>query len=102
MEFSGSFKDLVGSKRHLGKVTLAIETAIQVSFATNEGTITQSEVKRRFELCQKIFKILRGDLKWGIERIIDHLPQYLTAELNGSDWDPGTQQRQCWIPSDGA
>ena len=99
MEFSGSFLDLVGDKRNLGLVTLAIESAIAASFALDGGTMTDAEVKRRFNMCQNIFKVLRGDMQWGIERIIDHLPQYLRAELSGASWEP--DKRQCWIPGDG-
>ena len=99
MEFSGSFNELVGSKMELGKITMAIEAAIATSFALDGGTITDSEVKRRFNICQDVFKILRGDMKWRIERIIDHLPQYLRAELAGSSWAPNS--RQCWVPGDG-
>lgn len=99
MELSKSFVELVGSPVNLGKTTLGIQTAIELSFAQDGSTITQSEVKRRFRVCENIFKQLRGDMKWGIDRIIDHLPRYLRAELDGDAWEP--DQRRCWISRDG-
>jgi len=99
MEFTGAFLDLVGSPANLGKTTIGIQTAIEVSFAQDGAPITGWEVKRRFKLCEKIFQILRGDVHWGIDRIIDHLPRYLRCELDGDAWEPDS--RQCWIASDG-
>jgi len=73
--------------------------AIEKSFAQDGARVTQSEVKRRFELCARIFKTLRGDLHWGIERIEGHLSEYLRAELDGRTWEP--DKREVWIPGDG-
>jgi hypothetical protein len=99
IEFTGSFKELVGSPRNVGKVTIGFELAIAASFAIDGGTMTTDEVKRRFQFCEKIFKQLRGDLSWGIERIIDHLAKYLRYELDGVSWEP--DKRTTWMASDG-
>lgn len=99
MEFGSAFLELVGNRVNLGKTTLGIQTAIELSYAQDGAAITQWETTQRFKHCEKIFKVLRGDLKWGIDRIIDHLPRYLRAELDGDDWTPDS--RQCWIANDG-
>lgn len=99
MELSGSFVQLVGDHSALARVLRGIQTTIELSFAVDGAGITQTEVKRRFQLCEKIFKILRGDMKWGIVRIIDHLPKYLRFELDGETWEP--ESRVCWMPTDG-
>ena len=99
MELSGSFKELVGSPANLGKTILGIEMAITSSFAIDGSTMTTSEVKRRFGICERLFKNLRGDLGWGIERIIDHLAEYLRYELDGVVWEP--DKRSCWMTGDG-
>lgn len=101
---SGVFRGLIEDDA-VGKVTNDFIEAIQKSFsddAERDGrmpTMTRSEVKRRFDVCAKIFALLRGDLKWGLQRIADHLPRYLRAELDGKTWEP--EQREVWIPSDG-
>ncbi len=99
MELSGSFKQLVGDHTALADVVNGIQTTIELSFAVDGATITGAEVKRRFQLCEGIFKVLRGDMQWGIARIVDHLPEYLRAELNGETWEPNS--RTCWMPKDG-
>jgi len=99
MEFTGSFKELVGSPANVGKVTLGFEMAITTSFAIDGSTMTTDEVKRRFQICERLFKQLRGDLSWGIERIIDHLAEYLRYELDGVSWEP--DKRMTWQTTDG-
>lgn len=87
----------------VGRVTLFFERTIEGSFRTHPmrmGRMTQAEVKRRFEICCSIFEQLRGELKWGIDRIEQHLPTYFCAELDGAPWKPNT--RTFWLPEDGA
>ena len=104
---AGEFADLI-SEGQLGRVTYGVEVAVTKSFETDQKrlgplhisraqNITRSEVKRRTDICLRIFKELRGDLKWGVERILDHLPQFLRAELDGVPWRPDTEH--ClWTP----
>lgn len=85
----------------LGKLTLGIMTAVGESFSQQSmNNPTDAEVRDRFNKCMKWAKILRGDLKWGIQRINDELKNALRAELLGTKYEPPT--RECWIPSDGA
>lgn len=95
-----AFASLLETK-DVSRVTLAFERIINASFESHAVRhLTQSEVKRRFEMCAKIFETLRSDMKWSIERILDKLPIYLGCELDGADWKPDA--RTLWIPSDGA
>lgn len=91
----------------VGTVCLGIEAAVAQSFiedthkgrvilVNGAGRITRDEIKRRGKLCLKIFVALRGDLKWTIERILDHLPQYLRKELDGESWEPEAR-RASWF-----
>ena len=96
----GVWKSLV-SENEVGRVALAFEDAIAASFAFDQmqsvisiHRITQAEVKRRFEICAKIFEWCRGDLKWSVPRTLDHLPVYLRNELDGVQWQPST--RETW------
>lgn len=87
----------------MGKLTRAVTTAIDKSFRDPEGRlykeITQAEIRDRFTACLKQAKILRGDLKWGVERIVGQLDEILRCHLAKRDYVP--PQRKCWIPSDG-
>jgi|SRR6185436_18129171 len=90
------------------RVVRGIEEAVAKSFtedAKRRAVIVvgaapkQSEVKRRAEICLRIFRELRGDLKWGVERIADSLPHFLRCELDGIAWSP-TVTRASWSPND--
>lgn len=90
------FSDLIVQDM-VGKVTLGIQTTIELSFAQDFSRITSDEVKRRFKMCEKIFRELRGDLGWSVQRILDNLPRYLRCELDGVNWEP--EKRSSWAPS---
>jgi hypothetical protein len=103
------FLDLVTSDQ-IPKVVKGFEAAIAKSFEQDRqpGRIilvtgvadkapSPSEMKRRGEMCLKIFKSLRGDLSWGLDRILDELPRFLRAELDGTPWEPEAR-RATWTP----
>jgi hypothetical protein len=102
---AGELAALVQDERLLGRVVRAIEDAIVLSFGRDaardgrEPRMTGAEVKRRFEMCVSIFKTLRGDLGWSVERTLDHLPGLLRAELDGVPWVP--DGRAMWSPLPG-
>lgn len=87
------------SAAELAGVTLAIERAVERSFEVDRARVTGVEIRRRFDLCLCIFTHLRGDLGWGLLRILDRLPRYLRCELDGQPWAP--DHRTCWMPADG-
>jgi len=93
----GAFVDLV-SEEHVARVTLAIECAIADSLQTDGGRPTAAEVRRRFAICERVVRQLRGDLRWGLQRVLDHLPRYLRCELDGVAWTP--DEREIWVPED--
>jgi hypothetical protein len=101
----GVFASLVGDNQNVAKVALAIEAAVTTSFVQDETRsgaiivarstrITQAETKRRVQICVRIFRVLRGDMKWSWQRAVDHLPIYLRNELDGEDWEPSA--RSSW------
>ena len=94
-----AFLDLV-SEDQVARVTVAIERAIADSFAADGARMTGSEVRRRFVLCERLVRQLRGDLGWGLGRVLDHLPHYLRCELDGVAWAPDA--RAVWVPEDEA
>lgn len=60
---------------------------------------TQSEVRRRTDICLRWAAVFRGDLHWGKQRIWDTLPVALRCELLGQKYEPST--RKFWLPEDG-
>lgn len=93
-----AFLDLV-EQDQVGRVTVAIERAIERSFREDGARMTGAEVRRRFAICERLLRHLRGDLGWGLKRVLDHLPAYLRSELDGIRWRPDT--RSVWVPADG-
>ena len=100
---AGEFVGLV-TDNQVGQVVLGIEAAVAESFATDQARltvardirVTQDEVKRRANICMRIFRELRGDLKWGVHKILDQLPVYLRKELDGVAWKPS--DASFWTP----
>jgi len=101
----GAFASLVTEDK-VGKVALGIEAAVAQSFLEDlapgriiivhgGGRITHAEIKRRGDMCIKIFRELRGDLKWTVERILDHLASFLRKTLDGIPWEPEAR-RASW------
>ena len=95
----GDFLDLVDSGQ-LARAVVGIEQAVTGSFETDGARMTDAEIRRRFAICERLFRQLRGDLGWGLVRVIDHLPHYLRCELDGQAWEP--DRRTLWMPEDGS
>ncbi len=95
----GTFSDLV-TQQQVGAATVAIERAIARSLREDNARVTGDEIRRRFAICERLLRRLRGDLGWGLHRVIDHLPRYLRCELDGVPWEPDA--RTVWTPGDGA
>ena len=85
-----------GMKAFAGAAYSALDTSFKEANMRNP---TQAEIRRRFEICVKWAKVLRGDLGWGIARICDTLTDALRTELLGQEFKPS--ERACWMPGDG-
>jgi hypothetical protein len=94
-----SFLEIV-ERSQVAAVSAAIEAAVGKSFRDDSARMTRDEVRRRFEICERIFRTLRGELAWGLQRVLDRLPYYLRCELDGKRWEP--DRRTIWMPGDGA
>lgn len=90
------------------KLMAGVHRAVEESFLEDKRRdgrsrsikVTADELKRRVNICLKIYRELRGDLDWGLQRAIDHLSMYLRYTLDGVTWEP--DQRKVWAPGDGA
>jgi hypothetical protein len=87
------------AQEYLARVVLGIEHAVANSFEVDGARMTSDEVRRRFAICERLYRQLRGDLGWGMQRVLDHLPHYLRCELDGQPWEP--DRRTLWVPDDG-
>jgi hypothetical protein len=76
---SGDFLSLIESGQ-LDQVVLGIEHAVTRSFDADGARMTGAEIRRRCAICERLFRQLRGDLRWGLVRVIDHLPHYLRCD----------------------
>jgi hypothetical protein len=92
----GMFADLVAEEQ-IGRVVLGIEGAVGASFLEDRSRLTGDEIRRRFDVCARIIKTLRGELGWALARVLDHLPRYLRCELDGIPWSPDAD-RVLWAP----
>ena len=98
MPMPGAFIDSL-AQHELPRIVLGIERAVDRSFEADGARMTGAEVRRRFAICERLFRQLRGDLGWGLHRVLDHLPHYLRCELDGLPWEP--DRRTLWMPEDG-
>lgn len=106
----GSFAGLVDESRY-GQVVDGIVNAVHLSYEEDarrlslEGHVgrkvlsTEAETKRRVQKCLDMFRVLRGDLKWSIERCVDSMPVYLRTALDGGNWEPDARARSLWTPA---
>jgi hypothetical protein len=92
----GLFAELVAEEQ-IGRVVQGIERAVGASFLEDRARPTGDEIRRRFDICTRIIKELRGDLGWALPRIFDHLPRLLRCELDGIPWK--LDERTLWAPS---
>lgn len=104
---AGVFASLIEHDQ-VATVVVGIEKAVVRSFEKDKqpGRIilvtgaadakpTAAEAKRRGQICVKMFRELRGDLKWTVERILDEMPRFLQMELDGVSWEP-VAKRSTW------
>jgi hypothetical protein len=95
---AGTWKQLVENNQ-VPRVLELFNKTIETSLETHPmRQLTTSAVKERFNKCAKIFEILRGDLKWSLMKIDEHLPGYFQQEMNGEDWQPSA--RSSWVRPD--
>jgi hypothetical protein len=86
----------------VGTLVIAMTEAIAVSFETYGAmrNPTMEEKKRRFYLIMSNVLDLRGERKWGVQRICDAMADILKSELSGSKYVPD-DKRTFWIKADG-
>lgn len=81
-------------RRAAGKLVRGIGTALEKSFRADRIKVppTRAEVVRRTKICLDVARMLKGDLKWSVDRIVGALPDALRAKLDGLPWEPPKQR----------
>jgi len=89
------FKELFNSPADFQRVFDRLEHTIWWSFAYIDTrltgrtpVITKAETRRRFQICEKWFRILRGEMGFGLIRTLDTIPRALASELLEIEFDP--------------
>jgi hypothetical protein len=89
------FAELFNSPADFERVFDRLEHTIYWSFAFidtkllgRSPEITEPEVKRRFAICEKWFRIFRGEMGFGLVRTLDTIPRALAHELLSMPYDP--------------
>ena len=64
-------------QNQVARVLLSLELTIAVSFEEDGSRVTGDEIRRRFAICERLMRELRGDLGWSLPRVLDHLPEII-------------------------
>ena len=84
------------SREQYTSVTVAFFRVIEQSFVHDKMRPTRAETKRRFEILEQTFRMLRSpEYEWSMQRILDELPRALRAKLDHMPWDP-SKMRRLW------
>jgi hypothetical protein len=99
------FFDLVNDPVALADVSSKLETIIWTSFGQDvlrdmkAPPITESETKRRFEICEYWIRVMRGDMLYSWLKTMEILPFALRRTLDGLDFTP-PPANEGWVVSD--
>lgn len=103
MDKSDLLRDMVKSRPLLEKIHRRVTDCVRESFASRRRSsgivlpsevVTDTEIRRRVNICFDWFMRLRQDCGYSAEKALDHLGLALSAELDGTDFEPP--------PADGA
>lgn len=67
---------------------LKLATIIEDSFDTRpmpSGVITRAEVDHRVSIAKDVYQVLLNESRWSEQRILDHMPVFLTRALDGEE-----------------
>jgi hypothetical protein len=98
-----AFAELVKRKEDLKRVFTGISKALSISFEQDKKehplsfVITDAAIKERFSICEKWFRIMRGDCGYSVDRAVDYLPVALRTELDGGQFEP-PKTEVSWSP----
>jgi hypothetical protein len=100
----GFFAQFALDERTSNHITIKFGKIIEDSFLTDakrkglngDIKVTEAEIKNRFEVLCRWFRVLKGDLDFTLNKALDMLPEALRKELDGETYSPPI--RNMWIP----
>lgn len=101
-----AFKDLFNRPEDYELVFSSLEHTIWCSFLIDVKVlgrsveITQDKVKERWKICEKWFRIMRGDMGFGLIRTLDTIPRALACELLNVEFTPEKEHASCFFKED--
>lgn len=90
--------ELTKNPAQLERVARGVTAIVTNSFVDRPCMATTAEIKRRGNICIELFKELRRDCGFSVERCLDVIPGALRAKIDGSMWEPPTGNT--WAGSD--
>lgn len=112
MEIVGTRKPFAGlvEDGQAGLVTRRFEEMILASFSPDIAVhvvdgkprprMTAAEIKRRFDILADWFGVMKGDLGWSLQRVMDSLPIALQKTLAGESYTPDVRHA-AWSAAQG-
>lgn len=91
----------VVGEENVTRVASELSSIVEASFVVAPvRRLTRSAIQERIDICLRLLRLLRGDLKWSLTKALDHVAEYLVYELNGvaytpnpsSTWSPGPRR----------
>jgi hypothetical protein len=98
------FKDLLDKPEDFNRVFTSLEHTIMGSFAIDVAVlgvkpeITKAKVKARWDICEKWFRVMRGDIGFGLIETLDMIPKALACELLDQPFNPEKEANRGWAP----
>ena len=94
------FADLLESQQDFVQVFDVFYTTIMLSFRIvdtaalgKQSVISTDEVRRRWKLCERWFRMMRGDLGYSLNKTLDSIPTALVCELTEQEFIPDSSMR---------
>lgn len=98
------FAELLNKPDEFEMVSNSMDHTIFSSFSIDavlsgkKPEITEEKIRHRFLICEKWFRIMRGECGFGLRKTLDALPKALACELLSQPFDPMKDVARSWSP----
>ena len=98
------FQDLFNKPGDFEEVFASLEHTIYASFAIDAlltgqpPKMTAAVIKVRWEICERWFRVMRGDIGFSLRQTLDTIPKALACEMLGQPFEPVKDNGQGWAP----